>query len=150
MQTPLTPAQRDQLAAHLAALDSQIQQVYYFYKCKIESSSIMMAGEDYYGKEFKKLLTFSKLLPVPITRLKAFLEQYSGDLIMERNNAVNFLETGTIDFAGTTAEHKCDRCCKLTPHRNYFFVPGNDVLAIPAPANVWICNECESLKSTRQ
>ena len=147
MQTPLSPAQRDQLAAHLAALDKQIQQVYYFYKSKIESSSVMMAGEDYNGKEFKQLLTFSKSLPVPIIRLKAFLELYSGDLIMERNNLVNYLETGTIDFAGSTVDHKCDRCCKLTPHRNYFFVPGNDVLVIPAPAKAWICNECENIKT---
>lgn len=145
MQTPLTAASRSSITAQIATLDLLISKLTkIFNSTNFKTGSVMVSGKNSLGKDYHELLVWDNTTTaLPKSRLKAFVNDWSQDLIAQRATLLSLLDGGQVSFQDATREHPCNYCGRVTIQRNYEILPGPDSIMIPA-GNSWICNECET------
>lgn len=85
---PVDKGRLDALTRKVLCLDVFIDRVSHLFNfSKFDTGTLMLTGIDGRPKETGELITWSPAagLPVPITRIRQFLEGYCQDLIAERN-----------------------------------------------------------------
>lgn len=142
MQTPLSPANREAMAAHLAVLDTLINKLTRCGNSTLKNSSLMFSGMDSDRQDIHELIAWGKYNPPPVVLLKQFLKLYLNELMLQRNNLAQLIESNETAFAERLERMYCRYCCRETTHRNYYFIPGS---VLPAAPGTLICSQCETI-----